>query len=254
MLRTLKNINPLINLVFILISQCTHAELPETIAKIQPSVVGVGIYNRLADQPYNILGTGFAVAKGHYIATNAHVIPSLIDTKENESVIVYVGKGKQAKIYNSEVILRDDIYDIAILKISGTSLTPLRLSDKNVREGELYAFTGYPLGAILGLYPVTHRGIISSITPIVIPARNESELTAKRIKQLRDPYFVYQLDAVAYPGNSGSPVYDPQNGEVIAIINKVLIKSTKESMLTNPSAITYAIPIRYLRNIVHKLP
>lgn len=127
------------------------------------------------------------------------------------------------------------------------------LSQKSIREGEQIAFTGFPLGTILGLYPVTHHGIISSITPIVIPARSERELTANRLKQLRNPYLVYQLDAVAYPGNSGSPVYNPETGEVIAIINKVLVKATKEAVLTDPSAITYSIPIRYLQQMINDL-
>jgi len=245
---------PFMALVLMLITSNSMAGLPETIATIQPSVVGVGTYKRLAERPYAVLGTGFAVKNSHYVATNAHVIPAVLDSKNNEKLIIYAGKGKQAKAYDAEVVARDNIYDIAILKVLGTSLSPLHLSAKNVREGELYAFTGYPLSTILGLYPVTHSGIISSITPIVIPARNGNELTAKQIKQLRDPYSVYQLDAVAYPGNSGSPVFDPETGEVIAVINKVLIKSTKESMLTDPTAITYAVPIKYLRNMITKLP
>ena len=35
----------------------------------------------------------------------------------------------------------------------------------------------------------------------------------KRIRD--DPFRVFQLDATAYPGNSGSPVYDPMTGAVI---------------------------------------
>ncbi len=249
------SIRKLLLLLFILLhTTFVSAGLPETLAELQPSVVGVGTYNRLAGQPFNILGTGFAIKDGSYIATNAHVIPSTLNTNNNEKIVIYAGKGKQAKAYNTQVIARNELYDIAILKTQGPALSPLTLSSKTVKEGELYAFTGYPLGALLGLYPVTHRGIISSITPIVIPARNESELTAKRIRQLRDPYYVYQLDAVAYPGNSGSPVFDPDTGEVIAVINKVLIKSTKESMLTDPSAITYAIPIKYLQRMLLEVP
>ena len=57
---------------------------------------------------------------------------------------------------------------------------------------------------------------------------------------------MFQLDATAYPGNSGSPLYDPATGEVIGIVNMVFVKGTKESALTQPSGITYAIPSRYL--------
>ena len=64
------------------------------------------------------------------------------------------------------------------------------------------------------------------------------------------PFFLYQMDATAYPGNSGSPVYDQKSGKVVAVINKVFVKRTKESVLSDPSGITYAIPVRYLQNML----
>ena len=46
------------------------------------------------------------------------------------------------------------------------------------------------------------------------------ELEPRAIKRLAtSPYPVIQLDGTAYPGNSGSPLYDPDSGEVIGIIN-----------------------------------
>lgn len=240
-------------LVLLLPVKNTLAELPDTIQSIQPSVVGVGTYSRLFNQHSRFLGTGFAVLDGSFVATNAHVVPDILDSEKKEKLIVFAGKGRNPEIRNAEVVAIDQSYDIAILKISGKTLKPVILSDKKVREGEQIAFTGYPIGAVLGLYPVTHQGIISSITPIAIPARTAKELTVKQLKQLRNPYMVYQLDATAYPGNSGSPVYDPDTGEVIAIVNKVLVKSTKEAILSDPSAITYSIPIKYLINIIKKI-
>lgn len=230
-----------------------YASLPDTIASIRSSIVAVGTYSRLENRPFHILGTGFAVMNGKYVATNAHVIPSVLNNEKKERIIIYIGKGKNAHVVNAEVVAIDKTYDLALLRIAGEALNPMILSQKSIREGEQIAFTGFPLGTILGLYPVTHHGIISSITPIVIPARSERELTANRLKQLRNPYLVYQLDAVAYPGNSGSPVYNPETGEVIAIINKVLVKATKEAVLTDPSAITYSIPIRYLQQMINDL-
>ena len=61
-----------------------------------------------------------------------------------------------------------------------------------------------------------------------------------------------QLDATAYPGNSGSPVYDPDTGDVLGIINMVLVKSTKESALSQPSGITYAVPSSHLQSLLDK--
>jgi len=135
----------------------------------------------------------------------------------------------------------------------GKKLKPLKLgAARMVREGSEIAFTGFPIGMVLGLYPVTHRGIVSAVTPVVIPAMSSRQLTARIIKRMRDPYKVYQLDATAYPGNSGSPVYLEGSGRVIGVINSVLVKTTKESALNDPSGITYAIPVRFVYALLRR--
>lgn len=240
-------------LLFASISWQVSANLPDTLEKIKPSIVGIGTYSRVAKPNAKFLGTGFTVLNANYIATNAHVIPELLNTKTNEKLIVFVGQGKRPKLHTAEVVSINKRYDLAILKIEGAELSPMVLSSKKVREGEEYAFTGYPIGNVLGLYPVTHQGIISSITPIVVPARSAKELSIQQLKALKQPYYVYQLDATAYPGNSGSPLYDQSTGEVVAIINKVLVKTTKEAVLSDPSAITYAIPVKHLIDQLDKL-
>ena len=70
------------------------------------------------------------------------------------------------------------------------------------------------------------------------------------ISRLRETYIVFQLDAIAYPGNSGSPLYDPETGEVYGIVNSVFVKTTKERILVEPSGISYAIPIRYAKALL----
>jgi S1-C subfamily serine protease len=67
---------------------------------------------------------------------------------------------------------------------------------------------------------------------------------------MRDPYDVMQLDATAYPGNSGSPVFDQQTGRVVGVINSVLVKGNKEAALQKPSGITYAIPVRFVHELI----
>jgi S1-C subfamily serine protease len=132
-------------------------------------------------------------------------------------------------------------------------LPPLTLGDSDkVREGERYAFTGFPIGAVLGLYPVTHHGIVSSITPDAIPLGHSRQLTTELVRRLKDPYMVFQLDATAYPGNSGSPLYNTDTGAVIGIVNKVFVQESKEAALQHPSGISFAIPIRYARALLAK--
>ena len=67
---------------------------------------------------------------------------------------------------------------------------------------------------------------------------------------MRDPFDVFQLDAIAYPGNSGSPVYHPDSGQVIGVVNSVYVKESKESALERPSGITYAIPVTWVRQLL----
>ena len=62
-----------------------------------------------------------------------------------------------------------------------------------------------------------------------------------------DPYEVFELDAIAYPGNSGSPVWHPETGEVLGVVNSVYVKGAKEAALSAPSGITYAIPAKYVQ-------
>lgn len=229
------------------------ADLPDTIAKVKPSIVAIGIYNRLTSPSSTLLGAGFVVGNGQLVATNAHVISVPLNKEKKDKLVVFVVKEGGAEVRSVTVLSVDKVHDLALLKISGQPLTPLHLSERRVREGELFAFTGFPIGAALGLNPVTHRGIISSITPIATPVKTTKELSSKQLRSLKNSYDIYQLDATAYPGNSGSPVYDPDTGEVVAVINKVLVKSTKENMLSDPSAITYAIPVKYLKRLIRNL-
>jgi S1-C subfamily serine protease len=224
--------------------------LPDTIEKIKPAIVAVGTHQKTRRPPAVFLGTGFVIGNGLHIVTNAHVVPAKVDSEKRESIAVFVGRGELADIREATKLAEDLDHDLALLRITGPPLPALKLGDSSrVREGESYAFTGFPIGMVLGLHPVTHRGPISAITPIAIP-----QLSAQKtvIKRLIAPYNVFQLDATAYPGNSGSPLYDPASGQVIAILNKVFIQESKESLLQKPSGISYAIPINYLRGLLKK--
>lgn len=225
--------------------------LPQIIAKIKPAVVGIGTHTPLG-KPRNILmGSGFAISDGRYIITNDHVLPTVLDESKHQRIAVFVGIGKTSQVRKAEIIARSKEHDLAILKINGVKLPAFKLAkDKYLADGHPIAFTGFPIGSILGLYPVTHQGIISAVTPIVIPAADSRNISIAMLKRLRDPYMVYQLDAVAYPGNSGSALYNAETGEVVGIINKVFVQQSKEAVISAPSGITYAIPVKYLRALL----
>ena len=73
----------------------------------------------------------------------------------------------------------------------------------------------------------------------------------EKIKQLNKTAFhVFQLDGTAYPGSSGSPLYDSDSGEVYGVVNLVFVKGKKESALSNPSGISYAIPANFVTELL----
>lgn len=225
------------------------AGLPDTILEVKPSVVGVGVYRPAGSPRGELLGTGFVVAKG-VVATNAHVLNKPLAVAQQETYAIFLSMKGKSQVVQATLLAEDRLHDLALLRVDGLARPAMQLTNRVFREGESMAFMGFPVGGILGLYHATHAGIISAITPVVIPARNANELTAEQLQLLRQPYMVYQLDATAYPGNSGSPVFNPQTGEVFAVINKVLVKGTRETALTNPTDITYAIPISHLQALM----
>jgi S1-C subfamily serine protease len=153
-----------------------------------------------------------------------------------------------AQVRPATIVALDADHDVALLKISGPPLPALRLGDSNrVREGDALAFIGFPIGSIIGLFPATHRALVSAITPVALTQPSSRSLDAQLIRKLQASSFrIFQLDATAYPGNSGSPMFDPATGEVVAIVNSTLVKAGKESALSQPSGISYAVPIDFL--------
>ncbi|MEH6814824.1 MAG: serine protease [Motiliproteus sp.] len=227
--------------------------MSDTIDNVKGSIVGVGTYLPTRRPPAKLLGTGFVIADGKHVVTNNHVINVDLDVENRERLVVFAGQGAKLDMLTASLFRKDLQHDLAILSVS-KKLPAMSLSgDGLVREGEVLAFTGFPIGAVLGLYPVTHRGMISSITPIAIPAPSSRQLDAIKIKRLRAPTMIYQLDATAYPGNSGSPLYHPETGVVVGVLNMVHVKTTKEDVLSKPSGISYAIPVKHLRALLQEL-
>lgn len=227
--------------------------LPNTIVKIKTGVVAIGTFQKTRRPPAIFRGTGFVVGDGLHIATNAHVVPAKLDQDKNEMIAVFSGNAKDVAVRQAIKIAEDSDHDLAILRIQGSPLAALPLGDSDlVREGEIYAFTGFPIGMVLGLNAVSHRGLIAAITPIVIPQYSAQQLEKKTLARLIAPYEVFQLDATAHPGNSGSPLYHPDTGAVVGVINKVFVQQSKEGSSPQSSGIAYAIPIKHLQELMRK--
>ena len=238
------------------VSSISQANLVDLITKAKPSVVIVGTHSPTDNPRFNLRGTGFVVGDGSSVITNAHVLP---DASSNPSVVrqlvvQLIGKPGDLEMRAATVVRVDRNRDLALLKIDGPPTAALALGQSAyVPEGTEVALIGFPIGGALGYSPVTHRGIVSSVTAIAPPMPTAQQLNPKAILRLREgSYDIYQLDATAYPGNSGGPLLRADTGEVIGVVNSVLVRSSKESALSQPSGITYAIPVRFVTELMER--
>jgi serine protease Do len=232
------------------------ADLPDTIERNKVSVVAIGTYDKSRSPPLFYRGTGFVVGGGTLVATNAHVLPDPAKTGSNESLVVITFSAPGTpQLRQATVAAADTTHDLAVLRISGEPLPPLLLQESPaVREGQVFAFTGFPLGNLVSLSAVTHRAMISSITPLVLPSATSQQLNENTLRRLKTGNIpVLQLDAIAYPGNSGSPLYDMGTGRVIGVISMILVRDTREVTARQAAGISFAIPVQFLQQLLNNL-
>lgn len=236
-------------------AQAQTNTLPDTIARVKPSVVIVGAYNPTSSPRFTLRGTGFVVGSGNWVVSNAHVLGSNDTAIAAGQLVVQVRTGPSSfQTRVARVLEQDRAHDLALLSIEGAPVPALNVGDSSaVREGQELAFMGFPIGGVLGFSSVTHRAMVSSITEAKLPSARGQQLTDRTIRNLRDGNFqLFQLDATAYPGNSGGPLFDPLSGEVKGVMNMVLLKAGRESALSHPSGISYAIPARHVRDLMER--
>lgn len=227
------------------------ADFPETVASVKRSVVAIGALSPTRNPRFRFLGTGFVAGNGNQVVTNAHVV-GMPDLGEDEKLVMALsGAGRvTARPITKEAVDLD--HDLAVMRFEGPPMPALRLGDSSaVRDGQEVAVTGFPLGSSIGIVPVTHKGIVSAITPIGQPVSTAKQLDGATVRRLATGgYSVIQLDLVTYPGNSGSPLFDAGNGEVLGVLSMVFIKGGKESAVTTPSGISYAIPAAFVKTLL----
>jgi S1-C subfamily serine protease len=241
-------------LVAMLPGMAGAADLSAMVPSIKRSVVGVGTFERTRSPATVFVGTGFIVGDGLSVITNAHVVPEMVDQAHLEQIGIVTAEGEMVRFRAAQLVARDAEHDLAHLRLSGAPLPALELADSDsALEGQALAFTGYPLGMVLGLHAATHRATLAAITPVVMPSLSSRKLDVRQLAQLqRTPFNVFQLDGTAYPGNSGSPLYDPASGKVWGVINAVFVKGLKENAISAPSGITYAIPAKYVKDLMQR--
>ena len=167
-------------------------------------------------------GTGFAITQDGYIVTNYHVVEGASSVK----VTLYNGE-----TYDASVIGGDEDYDVAVIKIDVTGLSPVVLGDSSkLAIGETVAAIGNPLGELT--FSMS-QGIVSCVD--------------RAINVDGTPFNMIQVDCSINPGNSGGPLVNTY-GEVVGIVSATCRRtsarrSMPRSWSSTRTATTWSCPV-----------
>ena len=165
-------------------------------------------------------GSGFIITEDGYVVTNYHVVSGASSVQ----VTLYNGD-----TYDATVIGGDSDYDVAVLKINATGLTPVTLGNSaDVNVGDSVLAIGNPLGELT--FSMS-GGYVSSCN--------------RAINVDGTPFNMIQVDCSINPGNSGGPLVNLY-GEVVGIVSA---KYSSYSS-TTVEGLGFAIPISDVRSII----
>lgn len=160
-------------------------------------------------------GSGFFVSPDGWIATNQHVVGS-------DLVLDYIDEDMPSGL-TAKVMYVSGQHDIALCKYDGPVPAWLKLSEKDVVDGQHVAVVGQP------------RGYIDSIT----------QGKVSHLLRASNPTFepdCFQTDAAISPGNSGGPVIDAYGDVVGVVVAKYVAVDTE--------GIGFAIHTRYVMDLL----
>jgi len=162
-------------------------------ARIIPSVASLRIERRSGG--WGGAGSGVAFTPDGYLVTNAHVVAG---TERGTATFV---DGDELAF---EVVGRDPLSDLAVVRTSGGNLTAAPFGDAaRLRVGQLVVAVGNPLG------------FAGTVTAGVVSALGRS-MAARDGQASRLVENVIQTDAALNPGNSGGALADVR-GRVVGI-------------------------------------
>lgn len=210
------------------------------IKKVVPAVVSITIYDwedfialstpsgQKEIQKYRKRignGSGFLISADGYILTNKHVVN--VGDEKTVEYRINLNSGKQ---YYAQLIDKDELRDLAVLKIFDKDLPFVELGDSNSLQ---VGTTVIAIGNALGRYQ-------NSVTKGIVSGLNRNlEITGIN-NEVMELYDVIQTDAEINIGNSGGPLVDLA-GKVVGV--NTAIDSSGQS-------IGFAIPINDARSVV----
>lgn len=173
-------------------------------------------------------GTAFVVSPEGHAITNHHVVASCKEVRvQGRSDLV-------------QVITRDEISDLALLKIPGETLASAALAPDpaSLRQGQDIVVFGFPLNSVLSSGGNLTSGVVSAITGL---GNNSNQI---------------QITAPIQPGSSGSPVMN-KKGQVVGMVSMKLSDTVMAKYTGNlPQNVNFAISGQTLKAFLdaHKVP
>jgi putative serine protease PepD len=169
----------------------------ETVSQIVQNVKSSVVSIKAEGNSGTGTGSGFIYRQDGYIITNNHVVaPALNGGK----LTVFLENKTE---FEARLIGRNPSYDLAVLKIEATGLSPVKIGDSNaLNVGDLTVAFGSPLG----LSGTVTSGIVSAVNRPVTAGGQDDQSFISAI----------QTDAAINPGNSGGPLVNGQ-AEVIGV-------------------------------------
>jgi len=180
----------------------------DIVERLRPSVVRVLTESATIDMsgqitPTQGAATGIVIDTEGHIITNNHVI-TMDGDRPVEKITVTLSDGRT---FSASIVGRDQLTDLAVLKIDAEGLVPATLGDTaNLRVGEPVWAIGNALNLPGG--PTVTSGVVSAKDRLIQSAG------------ITIPDAI-QTDAAINPGNSGGPLVNIR-GEVIGITTAVI--------------------------------
>jgi putative serine protease PepD len=198
-------------------------------AAVLPSVVSI---EASSSEGRTSTGSGFVVRQDGYIVTNNHVI----DGADGAIKVLF----SDGTVVDAKVVGSTEDYDLAVLKVDKTGLTPLTLADSSqVVVGDPVIAIGSPLG------------LDSTVTTGIVSALHRAVTTSSETGNGNAFIDAIQTDAAINPGNSGGPLLDSA-GQVIGI-NSAIASTNTTGGQAGSVGLGFAIPSNQVRRTVEEL-
>ena len=162
-------------------------------------------------------GTGFFVDTDGHIVTNYHVVGPC----DGKQKIIHNNKEFSAKL-----IAKDEQLDLALLKANIKNKNFIKITNKPIKKLQSIIAAGYPGGKALSDDLKFTSGIVSSL------------------KGFKDNSSQIQIDAALNMGNSGGPIVDSKNGELVAVAVSMLRNEIVEG-------INFGIKVSQVRDFLY---